>query len=61
MVSNFNGHAGNTVAFVVETNRLHRLISTSHARALKMIDMVSCLIARVINFFLIEIVNEVQA
>ena len=30
-------------------------------RALKMIDMVACLIARVINFFLIGIVNAVQA
>ena len=26
-----------------------------------MIDMTACLIARVINFFLIDIVNEVQA
>ena len=29
--------------------------------ALKMIDMVACLIACVINFFLIDKVNEVQA
>ena len=31
------------------------------ARALKMIDMVACLIARVTGFFLIDIVNKVQA
>ena len=48
MVSKFNGHAGNTVTLVVENNRLHREKSTSHAR---MIDMVACLIARVIGFF----------
>ena len=32
-----------------------------HVRALKMIDIIPCLIAYVTNFFLIDIVNEIQA
>ena len=63
VVSNFNSHAGNTFALVVENNRLDRLKSTSAfkcAYSLKMIDMVACLVAHVINFFLIDIVNEAQ-
>ena len=60
MVSKLNSPAGNTVTLVVENNRLHQLKSTNHA-CVKMIDMVACLIVRVINFFLIDLVNEVQA
>ena len=32
VISKFNSRAGNTVAWVVENDRLHRLKSTSHAR-----------------------------
>ena len=60
MVSKFNSRAGNTVTLVVEKNRLHRLKSTSRAHALKMFDMVACLIAREIGFFLTDKANEVQ-
>ena len=60
MVSKFNSRAGNTVTLVVEKNRLHQLKSTSHAHALKMIDMVACLIALEIGFFLNDKANEVQ-
>ena len=62
MVSKFNSRAGNTVTLVVENNRLHRPNSTSNARKCsKIVDMVACLIARVTGFFLIGIVNKVQA
>ena len=62
MVSKFNSRAENTVTLAVENNRQHRLNSTSHAgRALKMIDMVACLIARVTGIFSTDIVNKVQA
>ena len=57
MISKFNSRAGNTVALIVENDRLQ----ATRARALKMVDTVACLIARVINFFLIDIVKEVQA
>ena len=55
--SKFNSRVGNTVTLVEENNRPHRLNSTSH----DMIDMVFCLVSCVIDFFLIDIVNKVQA
>ena len=61
VVSKLNSRAGNTVTLIVKNNRLHRVNSTSHACALKMTDMVACLIACVTGFFLIDIVNKVQA
>ena len=61
MVLKFNSRAGNTITLVIKNNCLHRLNSTSHAHALKIIDMVACLIARVTGFFLIDIVNKVKA
>ena len=43
VISKFNSHAGNTVALVVENNRLHLLKSTSHVRTCLKIDCYICM------------------
>ena len=62
MVSKFTSGAETTVTLVVENNHLHQLkFQATRTCALKMFGMSSCLTAHVINFFLIDIVNAVQA